>query len=96
MPQASARAPAGPLTHLPACEDVPGQLDFGEVALADGPQQAVVAHMGLLFGAGGDGIPAAGAQGAAGPGWPLVRGAAAAQGAMLGGDMECDRSAVPV
>lgn len=94
--QASARAPARPLTHLPSCEDVPGQLDFGEVALADGPQQAVVAHVRLLLGAGGDGVPAAGAQGAAGPGWPLVRGAAAAQGAMLGGDTECDRSAVPV
>lgn len=41
--------------------------------------------MGLLLGAGGDGVPAAGTQRSAGPGWPLVRGAATAQGAMLGG-----------
>ena len=62
-----------------------GQLDFGKVAFPDGPQQAVVAHVGLLLGTGGDGVPAAGAQGAAGPGRALVRRAAAAQGAMLGG-----------
>ena len=79
------RAPPSPLTHLPAGKDVPGQLDFGKVALPDGPQQAVVAYMGLLLGTGGDGVPAAGTQGAAGPGRSLVRGAANAQGAMLGG-----------
>lgn len=79
------RAPPHVLTHLPASEDVPGQLDFGKVALPDGPQEAIVAHVGLLLRTGGDGVPAAGTQGAAGPGWSLVRGAATAQGAMLGG-----------
>lgn len=61
-----------PHTHLPAGEDVPSQLDFGKVALPNGPQQAVVAYMGLLLGTRGDGVPAPGTQGAAGPGWPFV------------------------
>lgn len=35
-------------SHLSAGEDVPGQFDLGEVALADGLEQSVVADVGLL------------------------------------------------
>lgn len=72
VPQDWAPHPAHPPTHLPAGEDVPGQLDFGKVAFPNGSQQAVVAHVGLLLGTGGDGVSAAGTQGAAGPGRSLV------------------------
>lgn len=34
--------------HLPACEDVPSQLDLGKVALSDGFEQSVVTDVGLL------------------------------------------------
>lgn len=34
--------------HLSACEDVPSQLDLGKVALSDGFEQSVVAHVRLL------------------------------------------------
>lgn len=54
------------LPYLPACQDVAGQLDLGEVSLADGLEQAVVADVRLLIWAGGDGVPASGAQWAAG------------------------------
>lgn len=39
-----------------------GQLDLSEVALSDGLEQAVVADVRLLVGAGGNGVPAASAQ----------------------------------
>lgn len=55
-----------PVSHLPARQDVAGQLDLGEVPLADGLEQAVVADVRLLIRAGGDGVPAPGAQRAAG------------------------------
>lgn len=54
------------LPYLPARQDVAGQLDLGEVSLADGLEQAVVADVRLLIWAGGDGVPASGAQWAAG------------------------------
>lgn len=64
------------MTYLSARQDVAGQLDLGKVALADGLEQAVVADVRLLVGAGGDGVPAAGAQRAAG----LARGLVHATG----------------
>lgn len=36
------------VAHLSACENVPGQLDLGKVALSDGLEQPVVAHVRLL------------------------------------------------
>lgn len=36
------------VAHLSACEDVSGQLDLGKVALSDGLEQPVVAHVRLL------------------------------------------------
>lgn len=36
------------VAHLSACEDVPSQLDLGKVALSDGLEQPVVAHVRLL------------------------------------------------
>lgn len=51
-----------PTSHLPAGQDVAGQLDFSKVSLADGLEQTVVADVRLLVGAGGDGVPAAGPQ----------------------------------
>lgn len=84
-----------PLTHLPASKDVAGQLDFWQVAFPDGPQQAVVAYVGLLLGTGGDGVPAAGAQGRR---WtrmgPCLR-TATAQGTMLVGETEREWRAAP-
>ena len=51
------RTPGAPYgsgaAHLLAGQDVPCQFDLGEVALADGFQQAVVADVGLLVGGGG-------------------------------------------
>lgn len=55
-----------PVSHLFACQDVAGQLDLGKVPLADGLEQTVVTDVRLLVGAGGDGVPAPGAQRAAG------------------------------
>lgn len=63
-------APSG--SHLPARQDVAGQLDLGEVSLADGLEQTVVADVRQLVRAGGDGVPAAGAQRAAGQAGALV------------------------
>ena len=61
-----------PMSHLLACQDVAGQLDLGKVSLADGLEQAVVADVRLLVGAGGDGDPAPGPQRAAGLAGGLV------------------------
>lgn len=60
------------MSHLLARQDVAGQLDLGKVSLADGLEQAVVADVWLLIGAGGDGVPAPGAQRAAGLAGGLV------------------------
>lgn len=64
------------MAHLPACQDVARQLDFGKVSLADGLEQTVVADVRLLVWAGGDGVPAPGTQRAAG----LARGLVCAAG----------------
>ena len=42
-------------SHLSAGQCVSGQFDFGEVALADSFQQAVVANVRLFVGDGGHG-----------------------------------------
>lgn len=60
------------MTHLPARQDVAGQLNLGKISLADGLEQTVVADVRLLIGAGGDGVPAPGAQRAAGLAGGLV------------------------
>lgn len=64
--------PCCPLSHLLARQDVAGQLDLGEVSLANGLQQTVVANVRLLVGAGGDGVPAPSSQRAAGLAGGLV------------------------
>lgn len=64
-----------------------GQLDLGEVSFADGLEQTVVADVGLLIGAGGDGVSAASTQRAAGLAGGLVR-AAGPQRHMLEGNEE--------
>lgn len=61
-----------PPSHLPARQDVAGQLDLGKVSLADGLEQTVVADVRLLVGTGGDGVPAPGTQRAAGLAGGLV------------------------
>lgn len=48
-------------SHLSAGEDVAGKFDLGEVALADGLEQPVVADVRLLV---GDGVATAGARAA--------------------------------
>lgn len=49
-------------SHLSAREDVACQLDLGEVSLADGLEQPIVADVRLLVGTRGDRVPAAGAR----------------------------------
>lgn len=60
------------MSHLLARQDVAGQLDFGKVSLADGFEQSVIADVRLLVGAGSNGVPAPGAQRAAGLAGGLV------------------------
>ena len=60
-------------SHLSAGEDVAGQFDFGEVALADGLEEPVVADVRLIVRAGSHGVPAACAEGAARHARALVR-----------------------
>lgn len=45
------------LQYLPSSQDVPCQLHFGKVALADGLEEAVVADVGMLL-RGGEGVAA--------------------------------------
>lgn len=54
------------VTHLPARQNVAGQLDLGKVSFADGLEQAVVAYVRLFVGARGNRVPAPGTQRAAG------------------------------
>ena len=49
-------------THLSARQDVAGQLDLGEVALADGLEQPVVPDVRLLVGAQRNGVPTSGTE----------------------------------
>ena len=46
-----------PSAHLSSCEDVPRELDLGEVPLADGLEEPVVADVGVLL-SGGQGVSA--------------------------------------
>lgn len=57
--------------HLSSCQDVARKFDLGEVALADGFEQPVVANMRLLVGARGDGVAASDPR-AAGSGGAVV------------------------
>lgn len=61
---------------------MPGQLDFGKVALADGFQQSVVSDVRQLVRTQGDGVSTAGAERAARPTRTFIR-AAGRQGGML-------------
>lgn len=51
--QLGGAAGPAPGAHLFPSQDVPGQLHLGEVALADGLKESVVADMGLLVSRGG-------------------------------------------
>lgn len=45
------------LCYLPSSQDVSRQLHFGEISLADGLEEAVIANMGVLL-CGGEGVAA--------------------------------------
>ena len=47
-------------SHLFPCKCVSGQFDLGEVALADGLEEAVVPHLGLVVRRGRHGLPVPG------------------------------------
>lgn len=57
-----------------------GQLDFGEVALADGFQQSVVPDVRQLVRTQGDGVSTAGAERAARPAGTFIRAAGRQRG----------------